>query len=251
MKKSNMHVHSKYSHSSFMTLEQIAELFLKEGVRYIGITDSIELNSEALEDVIERFKIRNAEIERLNEKYEGKITLLKSAEIGEPYLYKEEIKKLDELGFDYTVGVVYPFSGENKVKLTTSERTAREYYKRVLKMIDAKNVDVIHRLDLIDQYLGKDYSSLTQMSEIMHALNESNQSLEISTSRMKGESLEFYPSIQKLCFYRLKKEDARVVIGSDTKIKEELQPNYDEIELACTEIGLIPGIYQKRKFERI
>jgi len=250
MIKTNMGVHSKYSQDSFMTLEQIAEFFKKQNVRYVGITDIIELNKDSLEDIIEKFKIRNAEITMLNEKYEGKITLLKSAEIINSYLYAEEIKRLNELDFDYTVGVMNPLSGSDILKLTSGEQITREYYERILRMIHANNVDLIRYFDRIDQFLGKDYSSLKQMGEVMCALKESNQALEISTSTIRG-SIEFYPSIQKLCFYRLKQEDAKVVIGKDIRSKEELQPNYEELELACTEIGLTPGIYQKRKFERI
>lgn len=250
MTKADMHVHSKYSHESNMELEQITELFLEKGIHYVGIADSVDLERENIEDVIERFQIRNAKIDQLNEKYEGKITLLKSAEIGEPYLYQEEMKRLDELGFDYTVGVLRPFSGGDKVKLTTGERTTKEYYQKVIKMIEAGNVDVIRHLDLIDAYFGKDYSALKQISEVMHALNDSHQSLEISPF-IRKKTIEFYPSIQKLCFYRLKCEDARVIIGSDTHRPEELPKNLDDIEYACTEIGLVPGIYQKRKFERI
>lgn len=234
-----------------MELKEIVKLFLEHKMRYVGITDHVDFHREILEDIIKKFKIRNAEIDCLNRKYEGKITLLKSAEIKDPYLYSEEVKRLDDLEFDYTVGVIHPFSGEDKVKLTTKEGTTREYYQKILRMIEAGNVDAIRHLDVIDEYFESDYSSLKQISEVMHALNEHHQSLEISPFIMSKGMITFYPSIQKLCLYRLKCEDARIVIGSDTQRPEELPKNFDHIEYACKEIGPVPGIYQKRKFERI
>ena len=65
MTKTDMHVHSKYSHESNMELEQITELFLEKGIHYVGIADSVELERENIEDVIERFQIRNAKIDYL------------------------------------------------------------------------------------------------------------------------------------------------------------------------------------------
>ena len=251
MMKADMHVHSKYSYDSKMELEDIIETFLKHGIKYVGITDSIEFQKEPLEDIIEKFKIRNQRINQLNEQNEGTITLLKSAEIESPHLYQEEVKRLEELGFDYIVGGIHPFCGRDKVNFKTREEMTKEYYEKILKLIEVNNVEVIQYLDMLDQYFGQDYSSLKQMLEVIEALGNSNQSLEISPSLISKNPIRFYPSIQKLCLYRLKKEDTRVVIGSHAHNQKEILKNFNDIEFACKEIGLTTGIYQKRKFERI
>ncbi len=43
----------------------------------------------------------------------------------------------------------------------------------------------------------------------------------------------------------------RVIIGSHVYNPKEILRNFSDMEYTCRKIGLTPGIYQKRKFERI
>ncbi len=251
MIKANMQVHSKYSWNSKLELEEIVNVLLQHKCRYVGIADRVELDREEISDVVEKFKIRNLEIDELNKKYEGQITLLKSAEISKPYLYKEQIKKLNELDLDYTIGTIDPFSGDDIIRMTTREETTREYYKRIIRMIEEGQVDAIGNLDYVDLYFGKDYSDLCQISGMMHLLNETNRTLLINTSAERKAGLNVFPSLQKLCLYRLHQDQPSVIIGSDARQIKELTDNFEQADIICQELGLVQGVYQKRKFERI
>ena len=59
MKIADMHIHSKYSWDCKMEIEKTANKLIESGIYYAGICDHIELNFEKIEDVIEKFKIRN------------------------------------------------------------------------------------------------------------------------------------------------------------------------------------------------
>ena len=249
MLKQNMHIHSKYSWDCVkqgkMEIDEIAKMLYENGIKYGAITDHIEFDQEPLQYVIIKLKIRNLEIDRANERYAGKVILLKSAEISSPHLYRDKVKELEKLDLDFTIGSIHAI--EKSAKTTTDKIRANYlYYREILKMIESKTVDVIGHLDYINRYYDKDYSSVYQVSEVIRAITENKQIMEINTSAARRTDKNTFPSLEKICAYQLTGNN-EVTVGTDAHQYSELLDNLDSADKIVSEFNLKPVIYQKRK----
>jgi len=249
MIKQNMHIHSKYSWDcekyGKMEIEKIAKILYKNGIRYGALTDHIEFDREPLDWVLTKLKIRNLEIDRANEIYQGKVTLLKAVEISEPHLYKNKVEQLSELDLDFIMGSIHNI--EKNAKGYMQRRKAfRLYYKEVLKMIEAGQIDVVGHLDYINRYYSKDKIDPWTILEILEAIREHGQIIEINTSGSRRNTWGTFPSLEKICDYKLKGND-EIIIGSDAHQYSELLDNLDQAEVTADLLKLKPVIYQKRK----
>ena len=173
MIKTNMHIHSKYSWDSDMELQTIAEILMENKVEYAAITDHVEFDREDLNYVLSKFLIRNLEIDRINEKYQGKLRLLKAVEISEPHWYKEQVQWLtDKREFDFVMGSIHCYP---KIVQEESEKYGTYlYYREILKMIEHNQIDVIGHLDYINRHYKKDYTDPSQLDEVILAIKEHN-----------------------------------------------------------------------------
>ena len=85
MKLTNMHIHSNYSWDGSLKLSRISQVLQQNGVGYAAITDHVDFRIESIQEVIEKLKLREFEIDRLNRQFPN-VTLLKGIEVSEPFL---------------------------------------------------------------------------------------------------------------------------------------------------------------------
>ena len=127
--KGDLHVHSNWSDGA-SSIEELAERALKMGYRYIAITDhskSLKVAGGLSEE--ELFK-RNEEIDRLNEKFKGKIRILKGAEVD--ILPDGRLDYSDEVlsQLDFVVAAIH-------------SRFSHDNTERILKAMENPYVNVI------------------------------------------------------------------------------------------------------------
>ena len=250
MKKTNMHIHSKYSWDCELELENITKRLIALDIYYAGICDHIEFDREASIYVLEKFRIRNLEIDELNDKYKGKIKILKGAEISSPHLYPSKVEDLRDLNFDYLMGSIHKINKKVMTKEERIEATA-DYYEEVLKMVEANQVDIIGHIDYINRYYGEDYSDKEAIKEIFEIIKENNQVIELNTSaaRRTNDYYISFPNLDKLAMYSgIKKE---ITIGTDAHELEELNDSLDENSIVVEQLSLEPVIYEKRKMIKL
>lgn len=245
MLKQNMHIHSNYSWDSKMDIDTIAKILVENDIRYGALTDHVEFNREPLPYVITKLKMRNVDIDRINQEYQGKLTLLKAVEISEPHWYPEQVEELTkQVDLDFIIGSIHSIKKYAESKYERQD-IFKNYYKEVLNMIQANQIDVIGHLDYINRYYGKDYSFYGQITEVLNAIKEYNMILEINTSAKRRCSLNLFPDINKICRYKWIQND--VIIGTDAHRENELADNLEQAESITEEFNLKPVIYQKRK----
>lgn len=245
MLKQNMHIHSNYSWDSEMDIDTIAKILVENDIRYVALTDHVEFDREPLPYVITKLKMRNVDIDRINQEYQGKLTLLKAVEISEPHWYPEQVEELTEqIELDFIMGSIHKFKKDAESKYER-EDACYQYYREILKMIEANQIDVIGHLDYINLYYGKDYSFYGQITDVLNAIKEHNMILEINTSAQRRCGLNLFPDIIKICRYQWTQKE--VIIGTDAHRENELIDNLEQPEFLAQEIGLQPVIYQKRK----
>ncbi len=245
MIKQNMHIHSNYSWDSKMDIDTIAKILVENNISYGALTDHVELDREPLPYVITKLKIRNVDIDRINQQYQGKLTLLKAVEISEPHWYPDQVEKLSqEVELDFIMGSVHSIPKDIESKYGREDATY-QYYREILEMIRADQIDVVGHLDYINRYYEKDYSFFRQVTDVLDAIKEHNMIIEINTSAERRCHLNVFPSLDKICRYRFRQNE--IIIGTDAHTPNELTDHLEQAEVITNELGLKPVIYQKRK----
>lgn len=248
MQRQNMHIHSKYSWDceryGRMEIEEIAKILFKNDIKYGAITDHIEFDREDISYVINKLRVRNEEIDRVNELYQGKVCLLKSVEITEANLYMREVEKLDSLDLDFLMGSVHRIDRHATTEIGI-KNAYEEYYRRMLNMVCAGQIDVVGHFDYINRYYQTDLSNRNQVEEILGVINEKNQILELNTSSKRRSIKPIFPSFDKLYLYLCNQNE--VTIGTDAHKYEELVDNLASTEVFAEVLSLKPVVYQKRK----
>ena len=244
MKRMNLHIHSEYSWDSKMKISDIVRILVEHGISYAAITDHVEFDRETMDYIRYKFFKRSHELNEMNKQYEGKIKILSGVEISEPQCYKEQVQMLtDKFDFDFVMGSIHHIpnlkTSKNKKYVTYL------YYREMLEMIENGMIDVVGHLDYINKYYHGDYSDPNQIAEVLHAIKEHNQIIEINTSAERRAGLNLFPNLNKICLYKLVSD--YVTIGTDAHKENELVDNLDSAEYICEELGLQPVIFEKRK----
>lgn len=244
MVKENMHLHSWFSWDSSLDLYDINKILMNGNITFGCITDHIEFDRESVEEVLAKFKVRNIRIDEINKMNQGKIILLKGAEISSPYKYPEQCKYLESLDLDFIMGSVHEINKDITYEPSVREEFYR-YYERVLDTITKSDIDCLGHIDYINRYYENDYFFENQLQEIFQALKEKNQIIEINTSANRRGCASTFPDYEKLKMY--KQYQSYVTIGSDAHKKNEVLDGLDETHAMANSLGLRPVIYQKRK----
>jgi DNA polymerase (family 10) len=130
--KGDLHVHSKWDGGK-NSIEEIAEYAIKMGYEYVGIADHTKFLKieHGLDE--KRLRERNKEIDKLNQKFEGKIKILKGCEAnilpdGKIDIDDECLKEQD-----FVIAGVH-----SRFKMTKEEMT-----ERIIRAMKNPNVDII------------------------------------------------------------------------------------------------------------
>jgi DNA polymerase (family 10) len=130
--KGDLHVHSKWDGGK-NSIGEIAEYAIKMGYEYVGIADHTKFLKieHGLDE--KRLRERNKEIDKLNQKFEGKIKILKGCEAnilpdGKIDIDDECLKEQD-----FVIAGVH-----SRFKMTKEEMT-----ERIIRAMKNPNVDII------------------------------------------------------------------------------------------------------------
>jgi DNA polymerase (family 10) len=130
--KGDLHVHSKWDGGK-NSIEEIAEYAIKMGYEYVGIADHTKFLKieHGLDE--KRLRERNKEIDKLNQKFKGKIRILKGCEAnilpdGKIDIDDECLKEQD-----FVIAGVH-----SRFKMTKAEMT-----ERIIRAMKNPNVDII------------------------------------------------------------------------------------------------------------
>ena len=241
--RENLHIHTKYSWDCDMELKDIVTGLIDNGVNIAALTDHVEPDREELKEVIEKFKIRNFEIDKLNDEYKGKIKLLKGMEITLPNKYPKYCKELNKLDNDVIMGSVH------KVPRANSEleriNYTYQYYQQILDMVNNSDIDIVGHLDYINRYFKTDHADYKQLCDIFMAIKHNNMVLEMNASANRRCNQLCFPEPKKLKIYSAMVKE--VTIGTDAHQKDELIDNLEKTEILATSLNLKQVYFEKRK----
>ncbi|MEA3311042.1 MAG: histidinol-phosphatase [candidate division WOR-3 bacterium] len=200
----DLHVHTSFSPDSNIAPERACRAAVARGLKIIGFADHVEFLPEdgAYVDLINPEKILT-EIERLRERYRGKLEILFGAEIG--YIPGKEgrIKDfLDSQPLDYAVGSVHYVDGVLVSRWVRERELAGKsfmpYFENVLAAAESGLFDVLGHLDYIRKYLfapqkyvREEYEGM--VDRILESAAREGLIIELNTSGWRHATGEPYP----------------------------------------------------------
>jgi len=165
--KGDLHTHTNHSDGA-NTLEEMVIAAIRLGRKYIGNSDhsKSEHVAKGMDDA--GFEKVFEEVERLNEKYEGKIKILKSGEVD---ILKDgsldlKDKTLEEM--DYVIGAVHTNTNMSKEEMTN----------RVVKALDSGHVDILAHPT--DRLINEREPIQLDLDKVFEAAERNNVVLEVN-----------------------------------------------------------------------
>ena len=262
------HLHSQFSADSEMTMEQLCQTAIDQGLDEIAITDhhDIDYQDDTIEFLIDKEKYLK-EIEKFQQKYKGQLKIKKGIEMGlQPHIL-QEAKQYLAADFDFIIG---SFHTAEKSDLYNGDffegykqwEAYLSYLKNVLKVVE--NYDkysVIGHLDIIRRYgdfkkqpdLMENKESANLIREILKVIIKKDRGLEVNTSGYRIDGENPLPSFEILkLYYQLGGEI--LTIGSDSHNTEDITNKFDYTISRLKDIGfekLTTFSKMKPKFHKI
>ena len=258
----NFHTHTNFSDGKDSPEDNVIYA-IEQGFESLGFTDHSYMDFD-LSYCVKDTKGYMAEINRLKEKYKSKIEI---------YLGIEEdiFSKNRENGFDYIIGSVhyvkkdgeyYPIdydieNTKNAIEVFGGPlQLAENYFESLCEYIETKKLDIVGHFDLITKFdeqnapiflgngeyieIAKKYLKRAMKSQPIFEINTGAISRELRTTPYPCEEL----------LYELCKNDAKIVLSSDSHQKEHLDFWFKEAKDMLYDIGFRNSyIIKNNRFE--
>lgn len=255
MINADFHVHSDFSSDSKATMEQMIEQAIILNLKKLCFTDHMDYDYPVIDGLTFVFDPEEyiRKLDKMKEKYHGKIELLTGIELGlQPHLKEQLSSLVQNYPFDFVIGSshmvnhidpYYPEFWENKTK----EQGIQEYLESIIE-----NCKVFHdfhvygHLDYIIRYVPAkanrkedynfiDYADL--FDEVLKTLIMYDVGIEINTSAYKYGLGHAHPKLEVMKRYRELGGEI-ITIGSDAHKPEHL----------CYDFHLIPELLKSVGF---
>jgi histidinol-phosphatase (PHP family) len=234
-----------------MTIEELCQAAVKKGLDEIAITDhhDIDYQDDTIEFLIDKEKYL-IEIEKMQKRYEGKLTIKKGIEIGVQADILIECKEYLADDFDF---VIASFHTVEKSDLYNGDffegysqwKSYIQYLKTVVEVVKKyDNYSVLGHLDIIRRYgnfksqpdLMENKKAVKLIEEILKVIINKNKGLEVNTSGYKIDGGNPLPSFEILKLYY--KLGGRILtISSDSHNIDDIANKFDYTIKKLKEIG--------------
>ncbi len=251
MKKYDSHSHTLHSLDAFYSMEKMCSSAVEKGVMGLTVSDHADIftyeNHRSFEMITESVK----EIERMQEKYAGRLRVFKGVELGDMYANPNGTKQLMGITqYDVLLGSVHavPFEDINDYysQVSFDEKSfpqekingfLREYFKLVQNMIDTNDFDVVCHLTCPLRYIRRKYGRTVditafypQIETILKSVIKRELALEVNASGFDGEydpNDSFSPNEDILKMY-LSLGGRKITLGSDAHSPDRVANRFDE-----------------------
>ncbi|MGI6204693.1 MAG: histidinol-phosphatase HisJ family protein [Anaerovoracaceae bacterium] len=246
------HTHTSFSQDSDASMPDMLEAAASMGVREIAVTDHYDPD---FPDPVWTFTLDfdeyfNALLEN-EERYRGKIKLVKGIEIGiQPGGTTAKCEQAASMfDYDVVIGSIHAFNGYDLDKRDFSGMEKDEiipaFYENMYRCIDEfRNFDIIGHFNIIDRYIDftPDYSGARDViAEILKLAIREDKSVELNTSSYRyGMGERTHASRGILELYR-DLGGKNVTISSDAHFPEHIAWEYEKAR----------GILRSLGFERL
>ncbi|GHV34295.1 hypothetical protein FACS18949_10090 [Clostridia bacterium] len=241
--KTNFHTHTNFSDGENSPEEMVLSA-IERGFTALGISDhafspywDIELKFERLPEYL-------TEINRLKEKYCGKIAIFAGLEIDSLSPFRRE-------GPDYVIGSVHDIWLDDNTRVCVDyeasfvpgmplEKFARAYYAAMIDMVRTRDIDIVGHFDLLTGYplfdTGEAWYRETAL-EAVEAVAKSGKVVEVNTGGMaRGYKTIPYP--EPWLLREFAKRGVSVTLSSDSHSVSTLDFGFEEADKLISGTGL-------------
>ena len=238
-----------------MSVEELCGRAMSLGLSIICITDHLDLDPADSGFGFYDYDGVSTAIEEAREKYQGRLTILKGVEFGEPHLHRQELDRALARDYDMVMASVHcvegVFVGDPAFMSGRSLAQAYAlYYQEVLKAARTGGFDVLAHMDFPKRYIGALPEHPPIVEEITAAAVSQGIALEINTSPLRKGMGECAPDAVAVGFYA-RAGGFRVTIGSDAHRIEDIGAGLEEAARSARGNCVTPGYFRKRRFTPI
>jgi len=208
------HLHTHFSVDSQMTLDQLCDSALALGIAEVCPTEHADFVPED-----EGFGFYDpdghlAALDRVRERYDGRLTVRAGVEIGEAHRYPEHVAPLTgRYPFDFVIGslhwvgpecVMTPEYFDGK----TSEQAYGAYFDELLALVRSGDFDVVGHLDVPKRYAADEPGGFNaecheeRIRAVLRTCVERGIGIEINTGTARRPVGVPSPGIEVLRWYR-------------------------------------------------
>lgn len=228
------HIHTKYSFDGFEQIEDICNRAIELGMNEIALTDHMDIFSNKPYEFILNCKELYAEIDRVKEKYEGKLIIRKGAELGQPQANPQEASKfLKNNSLDFVIGSIHNIKDDIDVyeydfKKLDCDEVYREYVMSLIELATNYDFDVLGHLTYPLRYMYQREGirlNLTpyedEFRKLFQVVIERGKGIEVNTSGLLHEMNECMPPFSIIKLYKECNGEI-ITVGSDAHKLEHL-----------------------------
>jgi histidinol-phosphatase (PHP family) len=251
--QADLHIHSSHSIDARNTIDEMCLSAFNSGYHTICFTEHFDSNPNEEGYRFLNFERYAEDIERAREAWDGKLTILKGIEFGEPHLYQKDFENILTMDFDFVLGSVHNIGttgifgmaqrkAEEKVDITSF---FEQYYREVLKAVEFGGFDSLAHMDYPKRYFPEYYEPQDILDEIGTALVRQNIALELNSKPIGLGFSELNPS-NNICSIYAKHGGVKVTPGSDAHQTKYIGENFESISRVIDEFGFQPVGFSKR-----
>ncbi len=263
----DMHVHTSDSPDADIHAWRLVQKGIENNLGAIGFVAHLDLNPEDF--CYGSFNVEgyNESITLARNEAEGRISVSKGLEVGEPHMYEEQVKKLvDYSNYDFITGALHSLEGIGMVlgKEVFADGDpfdiVEQYYADTLRMVEISDIDILAHMGLFRRGLAlaglrSDFNELLlwpdSVERILRVIIERNIALELNTSGLRRKEKITYPIPGILERFR-ELGGTLVTIGSDTHREPYIFYGLQEGRELLAANGFSGShFYRNRKPERI
>lgn len=237
----DFHIHTSYSDDCSVEMESYVQPAIKKGLKGICFTDHIDIDypSNIIKFLLD-YEPYVLELNRLKEKYLGKLEILLGVEFGmQPHILEADASFFAGKDFDYVLGSIHTTGkkelyGGDYLEGISEHQGITNYFTEMLYCVkNFKSYDNLGHIDAISRYVSqetKPYSAekyIDYIEEVLKAVIKAGKGIELNTSGKRYGLGNFHPEPRILKLYRQLGGEI-VTLGSDSHNTNTIAYGFDE-----------------------
>ena len=215
----DLHLHTSFSADSDTPMDTHCRVAIRRGFQCVCFTDHLEGNPVDPGYNFYQADAYFAEIERMRERYAGKLLILSGVELSEPHRYPALLEQCHRYPYDFILGSVHFWVGNlfpNKMRQAgvSAKRSYARYWNEILHAVSVGGFDALGHLDYPKRFYHKLIYDVDQMRDIFAAMRRNRIIPEVNCGGYRRQIVEANPGMELLHLYR-ECGGKYVTLGSD------------------------------------
>lgn len=253
------HLHTRRSPDGFESIEAMCERAIELGFDEIAITDHLDLVTHSVYTVDFDAAAAHEDITRAQEKFAGRLHIMRGVEIGQPQANPKEYRRyMDTYSHDFIIGSIHNLKNDADVyyfnyRELDCNKIYDQYVQEMLELARDYDFDVMGHLTYPLRYMYRDGKMVDltrwegEFRQLFRILVQSGRGIEVNTSGLRQEIGQTLPPLYLLKLY--KECDGEIItLGSDAHKCKDLGCGIREGRELLKEAGFTHfTVFEQRK----